>query len=346
MAFTAECPFCRLRIQKVPERRAGASLECPRCGNPFTLAEIMPAPRGTLGGVAATVAAPAVVCPGVATAVEIETPASAFAPPVRARRPANYFGLLAFFLASLACLSLSVPEAGGFAVPLAGLALALSGVALLAPVRARGVVAGGLGLVVGTCVLGVAVYRSGVFTREADDPLGPPGAQAVVHLHDQGVQNYVGRKEDDWVDAGRDAAQVDDVRVRVVGVAVETLAPAERSARRPPAERRLVVRLRVSNAGGDRLVPYAGWGTMADAGPTIRDETGRVYPARPHTGRESGKPVTRAELPPEKWVDDVVVFDAPGARTGALQLELPGRAVAVEGPLRFLIPRAMIRGGP
>lgn len=37
MAFTAECPFCHLRVQNVPHDLAGSSTTCPRCRNLYTL---------------------------------------------------------------------------------------------------------------------------------------------------------------------------------------------------------------------------------------------------------------------------------------------------------------------
>jgi hypothetical protein len=361
MSFTAECSFCRVQIRKVPDGLAGASLECPRCGSRFTLAEMTLSHRAPAAGPEAAPARRAGPPPetafeptpvaisfpvvAVSAAVARKVPESAPSPPRRPPRPANYPGLFAFFLASLACLSLSLPGAGWLAVPLAGAALALGGAALALPAaRSRGVLAAALGLIVGTGVLAVAGYQSVVFWRatSGDDPLAPAGAQAVVHLRGHGVERHLEPKEAEWVDASRDAIQQGDVRVRVAAVALETLAPAARGL---PSERRLVIRLRVSNAGADRLVPYAGWGT-ADAGPRLRDDQGRVYPSTPPTGRESARPVGRAEIPPEKWVDDVLVFEAPAARTGPLRLELPGPATGAEGKLQFLIPRAMVRNGP
>ena len=38
MPFSAECAFCHLTLQSVPDHRLGHSVECPRCHNCFTLA--------------------------------------------------------------------------------------------------------------------------------------------------------------------------------------------------------------------------------------------------------------------------------------------------------------------
>src|SRR5437016_14654358 len=45
MAFIAECPFCRVKLQKVPDHREGDSTECPRCRNLFTLAIMISPPK-------------------------------------------------------------------------------------------------------------------------------------------------------------------------------------------------------------------------------------------------------------------------------------------------------------
>src|SRR5437870_5575695 len=45
MAFIAECPFCRVKLQKVPDHREGDSTECPRCHNLFTLAAMISPPK-------------------------------------------------------------------------------------------------------------------------------------------------------------------------------------------------------------------------------------------------------------------------------------------------------------
>ena len=38
MPFVAECTFCRLMLQGVPDQRLGSSAKCPRCHSSFTLA--------------------------------------------------------------------------------------------------------------------------------------------------------------------------------------------------------------------------------------------------------------------------------------------------------------------
>jgi hypothetical protein len=45
MAFIAECPFCHIKLQKVPDHREGSSSECPRCRNLFTLTVMLSPPK-------------------------------------------------------------------------------------------------------------------------------------------------------------------------------------------------------------------------------------------------------------------------------------------------------------
>ena len=72
MAFIAECPFCHIRLQKVPDYREGSSAECPRCKNLFTLTVMIspPKPRGS---------SPKIVVPKVAPAPAV-VPAPAVMP--------------------------------------------------------------------------------------------------------------------------------------------------------------------------------------------------------------------------------------------------------------------------
>ena len=50
MAFIAECPFCHIRLQKVPDYREGSSSECPRCRNLFTLTMMLSPPKPRASG--------------------------------------------------------------------------------------------------------------------------------------------------------------------------------------------------------------------------------------------------------------------------------------------------------
>ncbi len=133
----------------------------------------------------------------------------------------------------------------------------------------------------------------------------------------------------------------------VASAALENLHPAKHSARTPLSEKRLVIRLRVSNAGASRLVHYAGWNaedpSAADAGLHLRDDRGQEILAKVDAKNSFGKRVQKAEIPPEKWVDDLLVFEAPTSNTPWLRLELPGAAIGAQSKLQFQIPSTMIQ---
>src|SRR5258708_5535656 len=59
--------------------------------------------------------------------------------------------------------------------------------------------------------------------------------------------------------------------------------------------------------------------------------------------RRRGRAVKAAEIPPAKWVDAFLVFEASASPTSYLRLELPGTAVGSMDNLQFRIPRAMVQ---
>lgn len=150
----------------------------------------------------------------------------------------------------------------------------------------------------------------------------------LVHLNARGA----GKREaeagpDEWVDLSRDAFQQGDVRLRLVSVLVR----AAPRVRRAPPIRDLVIGLRITNVGIERRIPYAGWSTAE-----LIDEEGIRY-------RSKGMAAPAAQLlPPGKYVNEVLVFEAPRTGGGRLRLELPGSGVGLAGPLRLEIPERMI----
>jgi hypothetical protein len=145
-----------------------------------------------------------------------------------------------------------------------------------------------------------------------------------------------------WIDAAADAAQLGNVRVRVASVGLEPVEPVRPDASRTRPEKRLVVRLRVSNAGASRAEHYRGWngflGDPAYGVVLLRDDLGNQLRPSSRTPAAAGKKIQHAEIPPEKWVDDFLVFEAPASRPNALQLQLPGDAVGSKEKLLSRIP--------
>src|SRR5262245_30492286 len=165
MPFNADCPFCHLILQNVPDRRAGASVECPRCRNAFTLAAMIGAPalaaqgprlgvKSRAGSLAATTTPERAAGAGSAVSMGAESSAAdppstrvgqslearpvaefthAHAPavgiPATEREPALVPALIAIILAGLSLIISQVPygRLGSVAVAGPGLILGLVG---------------------------------------------------------------------------------------------------------------------------------------------------------------------------------------------------------------------------
>lgn len=284
--------------------------------------------------------------------VEVPSPEDAPAPALRPRspfrkaRPAGYAGFFCFCFASCAFMTLSFSGALWISLPLALLALACGGVSLIASSTwSRNELAAlpGLAVALGVLTMLAVAHRDVLARSKVRDNVSPAsGPAALVHLHSAGVTQRIEPKEDAWVDASADAAQFGYVRVRVAGVTLESPGPPTPAARPTLLEKRLVIRLRVSNAGASQVVHYQGWNGNK-AGLQLRDDQGRELRLKPTTRRGPGKFVAQADIPPEKWIDDDLVFEVPNSPRNALRLELPGSAVGRDDMLQFRIPGSMIQ---
>lgn len=362
MSFSAECPFCQILLQNVPRHYAGRSMECPRCRSYFTLSPLLGRPRPKPVEAAATV-------PVAATAAAIDEPSpgaveahsetgtaeaaadTADAPPVPAaprKRPANFPAVLSFLCGSLALFALSAPFAVRAVVPLAsvGVAVGLLGGAWAVWTAAGARLAAlGLGVSLPTLVAGLLLPAPvAAPAREAPAPGDSP--PLVVHLGQRTGRALVPR-EGDWADASKDAAQQGDLRVRVQSADVKRVELGQ--AKGPPLtkEKYLVIRLRLSNAGTNRIIDYTGWGVTGpepDAAARLTDSQGKAYRPRlfPDSLKVSGQ-VRQAAFAPGKWVDDLLVFEAPPADTKFVRLELPCAALGGKGMINLEIPRRMIK---
>jgi hypothetical protein len=128
MPFSAECAFCHLTLQSVPDHRLGHSVECPRCRNCFTLApnsqpEAAATPEPRFGRERITSASPpAAPEPSKVTLSptgqhssksDSRTAEKALAgpstqlrlPPIEAQSVRDYFGVGSFSLGSYALLT-------------------------------------------------------------------------------------------------------------------------------------------------------------------------------------------------------------------------------------------------
>jgi hypothetical protein len=376
MPFVAQCTFCRVMLQGVPDHCLGSSVECPRCHSSFTLAPMANPPPPAARESKAVPKVPAApqrapaeqvqVKPGLgekstdAAALALETPLEEEAPPRRAAaarpyslpEPAqpDYVGLASFLLGSFAFLAAAILHVGliTFALGLLGLALGVFGILRPSAGPRRLVLP-----VAGTAVSLPAVLIAAFLPHWLGlGPLWgarkPPnfGRDAAISLGGDGGLRRAADGEILWVDASRDALHHGNVRLRVVSPVVVGPVPfVAVPGKQPPGDRCLRIGLRITNAGLGRNLSYFSWGVAAKAQdrPVLRDDQGKAYAEKAFAAGWVVKGrVANAGIPPGKTLDDVLVFEAPPKTVQHLRLELPASAVGGSGTLHMEIPRQMI----
>ncbi|HEV3078425.1 MAG TPA: hypothetical protein VGY66_01545 [Gemmataceae bacterium] len=361
MAFTAECSFCRLMLEGVPDEAHGASVECPRCKNRFTLAAMIQPRKArrrlAKAGVAGTAAR---LESSAVAALDAKAPLTALVSwlghatsgnehPRQARAAINHLGVLSFFFGTFSLLFASLPTLTWLVLPMAATGVFLGSLGLLVrSARNSGVGLPGAGLAVSVPVMLIAIFWPDVLGLPGRAPESKPsaGTQTVYHFAKGSVQHEAPRKNE-WIDAGEEAIQQNGMRVRVTAVLVKAVELKDGQGRRRPGEICLLVKLRVSNASVDRRVDYGSWGESPDKEqktmPRLTDDSGKEYRLQKfEPGWTIVGHVPKASLPTAKWVDDVLVFQSPARGIAYLRLELPGAAVGLAGKFQFEIPRRMI----
>jgi hypothetical protein len=172
----------------------------------------------------------------------------------------------------------------------------------------------------------------------------PRGENAVISLSGQGGFRDVPEGESSWVDASRDALHHGDVRVRILSVIVGRVDLQSIGGDLPQGQDGAMIRLRITNAGVTRKIAYTSWGDLGpEDAPLLHDNQGKSYPMRKFDPAAVVKGhVKNATIPSMKFLEDVLVFEAPPSSIAFLHLDLPASAAGTEGRLRFEIPRTMI----
>lgn len=376
MPFVAECILCRQKV-RLPDRSAGASVECPRCHSYFTAApehNVAPAakrpqPTPIPVATAAAVAQPAPPPPAKGsdappTALpvpEASAPAPRLLMPLAAPRPRparhsfDPIGLaaIALCLAALACVWFYA--LCFLVIPLTVIGVLTGLVALVVGLladRPRFVVASA-GCIANVLVLGIALL--------APSRLGPTyllsrareQAEVVVPraVALAGKKVRAGEETAEWPDASRFAVQVKKVRIQVVDATVRQLEIAQTPKKKFTKERYLVLRLRVHQPAGGAEFASDAWGQEGTAQerrqPVVSDDRGNVLKApATNIGGEAGELTQRSEAFPLGITDEVFVFDAPAPDVQWLHLEMPATAWGGTGTVRFTIPRSMLQFEP
>jgi hypothetical protein len=317
MAFTAKCPFCRIRLQNVPQERFGASTECPRCHNLFTLAPVIGAPTtartknaphsSPIAAVAASMpldapaimqsiaplesapplpAAPLPMSPAK-TAYSLPLPRSTETNPKpfpRAGRR-SFLGVSAFCLGSMALLTASVPRLEMLALPASILGTVLGIAGLIAgSANRRGLAWPAAGLAVSLAVsllVGFWPTMLGLAPRAGATSIPVKEQLTVVPIANRDGSAARPAVESEWTDVSQNVVHKSDLRLRVTSVTVMPLEYQDAKGKKVyTKEKYLQIELRLSNVGINHTIEYAGWG---DAGPTGTDK-------QPRLRDNSGKP--------------------------------------------------------
>jgi hypothetical protein len=179
---------------------------------------------------------------------------------------------------------------------------------------------------------------------------GPPSPPTLaVALHPQPITPNRIIEKGEWVDASKDAMQMNHLRVEILSVrvgAVNLVPPVQNKT--GLKDKYLVIHLRVSYHGARfREIPYDRWADLANVPSKhkadLRDDGSQSYaqvvfdlPSKV-AGRVEGELLT-----PGHMVREVLVYPPPSAGMQHLRLILPGSAFGVTGEFRFHIPRSMI----
>jgi hypothetical protein len=273
------------------------------------------------------------------------------------RGPVNRFALAALLAGSVALICASISFLRIPALILGGIGLIVGILGLRSP-QGKGKIWSIVGLSASLVAIGLGAITlfhgadNSSENRITQVPLRNPMTHPIAREN--------ANVETEWVDAGTNAAQQGDVRVRLISIAVgpvyfkeppgsagKSQGASTKSGQKRPREKYLIIKLRISNAGAGRLIEYAGWNHPSpnpEAGLlSLRDAGGKEYSLKVFPpGKDVVGQVSQASIPPTKWVDDVLAFEAPTGRVEFLRLDLPGDIVGNKSNFRLQIPGRMI----
>jgi hypothetical protein len=154
----------------------------------------------------------------------------------------------------------------------------------------------------------------------------------------------------DWIDAAtKTPAVVGDIRVFIAEAAIDLV----RGTNLPPnlaKDRHLQLRVRLENSNPGRKIDYLSWSIPPSSPlvpqPRLKDDVApqpnqySLIGFGPNAQVEGQVP--KASIYSNKPATDLLVFEMPVEKAGALFLELPAANFGMQGTIRFKIPRSMI----
>jgi hypothetical protein len=384
MTFIAECPFCHLKLRGVPERRAGESLECPRCHSAFTLAAMLHPPQELLRaeipvGHKCVKAVEPVLSLGTNSATAVAsrsepktvreqideilaaplptpqaTPKETVLPSRRAYTP-NRWGVASLALSSLALLLASVPPLNLFTLPLGGLGVILGVRGLSVRKNVRGHSAAKspspflavTGLAINAAVIAAVFLASSFFAPPA---LRWPGAGNAEP--EKLTALTIGKPGEGSQPVAQESAWIDAEKqtVQFGGIRVRVVSVAmkpmdAKGSAAPKKDRPQTLHVKL------RVRNVAAARGVPFPGWNVSEADGNRGTAvllddagKPCVAKASAAGGTEL-LRPGKFVDEVLTFAAPVRPVEFLRLELPAKAIGGTGVLRIQIPKKMIVRG-
>jgi hypothetical protein len=264
----------------------------------------------------------------------------------RPRLP-TVLGQVAFCIASVAVVSAVMPRIWLLTLALAGIGLLIGMAGLIAAsAYERGFLFPFIGL--GLCVPAVAVTLLwpslvGLTPLWRRDNPSIYAGQSVMSLRGQGPSKHLAEGESPWIDASREAIRIGDVRVRAKSATVKVADFVEWERGKTPKDLYLVIGVRVSNVGLSRQVDYKSWYAADAPAVSLTDNLGRSYKLkRFEPGQAVKGHIDQSSVPAQKYLDDVLIFEAPTGVVDYLRLELPASAFGAAGVVRLEIPKQMI----
>jgi hypothetical protein len=346
MPFVAQCLFCETKV-RVPDESEGMSLDCPRCGNSFTVAPMRVQPEVTAAKLRpppAAATAAATVLAGVRQQEENRDPAApppVIAPPEEWRRPWLFpyelIGGVGLLCAGLGAGAAPLPGWQKIAAGLggAGLVLGLIGCVVAKKPDRGGWLRPAAAVVIGAVVVVLALVWPDFLG--GGPPLGdntprpfgrdvPPVEATPPAMSPEATKTSIG------------VFALGTTRITITSVYTAPIKVAGGTT----AERGLYVALRIANDSHD-TVKYRSWSWPLPGdkspGATLKDIHDKSYKLRTiQPGREVTGQVGEATLRPQSDVDDLLIFEAPASAITTMRLDLPLTSVGGTGTAHFVIP--------
>jgi hypothetical protein len=262
-------------------------------------------------------------------------------------------GVVAFLVGSVGLALASFPGFELIALGVTLLGLVLGGTGFFVAYRQE---TGTLYPLLGLAVSLAAFLWSGYCYSLAPKPEKiRPGAdlarKTVVPLNQRNLalsdERPTAAQQDEYVDFTRQAQQQGDLRTTVVSASIGTPPLEGPPGKKKPADKCLIVSVKLNNVGAARKYDFSGWGQWgSDHAATLRDTKGKTFKLKRFDAswEIKGQVHSAVGVFPGKSVEDILVFDAPAAKDlpSHMRLELPASAFGGEGNLQFDIPGSKV----